>query len=150
MRVKEIMVKNVESVSADITVTEAMDILFKRRISGLPVLDGDGKLIGMFTEKKVLSYILPSYIEKVGKFVYEENHKSTKRKFAELSNIKVSQLMRKDVVTTVEDATLCEVSRIMLTQSSRCLPVINKEGRVVGMVAREDVVKAFYKEASSV
>lgn len=148
MKVKEIMVQKVESLSAQSSAREAMDILLKRKISGLPVLDKDGKLLGMFTEKNILSYLLPSYIEEVGRFVYEENPKSTKRKLSELCNIKVGQLMRKDVVTTGEEATLCEAARIMLTQKARRLPVVNKEGKVIGIVAREDVLKALCKEAA--
>lgn len=149
MKVREIMIKDVECLSSDASVKEAMDILFTRKISGLPVTDKDGKLVGMFTEKNVLSYLLPSYIEKVGRFIYEENPKATHKKISELNNIKVAQLMRKDVVTTQEDVSLCEVARIMLTQRVRRLPVINKENKIIGIIAREDVLKAFNKEAAS-
>jgi CBS domain-containing protein len=147
MKVKEIMVKDVASISPETGADEALDLLEKMQISGLPVIDENGKLVGMFTEKDVLSYILPSYIEKVGRFIYEENPKSTKKKFMELSKIKVRQLMRKDVVTTTEETTLCEVARIMLTQKARRIPVVDKSGKVVGIVARCDILKAFAKEA---
>jgi CBS domain-containing protein len=146
MKVKEIMTKDVVSVKPDTSAKEALGLLFKMQISGLPVIDGQGKLVGMFTEKEILSYTLPSYVEKVGRFIYEENPKSTKRKFTELGNLKVSQLMRKDVVTTAEDTTLCEVARIMLTQKARRLPVLDKSGKVVGIVARGDILKAIEGE----
>ena len=148
MKVKEVMVKEVDSLSPDISVKEAMDILLKRKISGLPVIDQAGKLVGMFTEKNILSYLLPSYIEKVGRFVYEENPKATKKKLTELCQIKVSQLMRKEVITAAEDVALCEAARIMLTQKARRLPVVDKEGKVVGIIAREDILRAMNKEAS--
>ena len=147
MKVKEIMVKDVTSISPETGADEALALLEKMQISGLPVIDENGKLAGMFTEKDILSYILPSYIEKVGRFIYEENPKSTKKKFMELSKIKVRQLMRKDVVTTTEDTALCEVARIMLTQKARRIPVIDKSGKVVGIVARCDILKVFAKEA---
>ena len=147
MKVKEIMVKDVTSISPETGCSEALDLLEKMQISGLPVIDENGKLVGMFTEKDILSYILPSYIEKVGRFIYEENPKSTKKKFMELSKIKVRQLMRKDVLTTTEDTALCEVARVMLTQKARRIPVVDKSGKVVGIVARCDILKAFAKEA---
>lgn len=147
MKIKEIMTKEVVSIKPDDNVVEALRFLFKVQISGLPVINAQGKLVGMFTEKEVLSYILPSYIEKVGRFIYEENPKSIKKKFMELDKVKVSQLMRRDVITTNEDTGLCEVARIMLTQKARRLPVVDKSGKVVGIVAREDVVKAYAKEA---
>lgn len=127
MKVNEIMTKEVVSIRPEQTAREALDLLFRMRISGLPVMDTEGKLMGMFTEKDVLRYILPSYVEKVGRFIYEENPKSVRNKFQELGNMNVSQLMRKDVVTTTEGTTLCEVARIMLTQKARRLPVLNKE-----------------------
>lgn len=146
MKIKEIMTKEVVDVKPEDNARDALSLLFKMQISGLPVIDSNNKLVGMFTEKDILSYILPSYIEKVGRFIYEENPKSTKKKFTELSNIKVSQLMRCDVVTTTEDTTLCEVARLMLTQKARRLPVVDKSGNVVGIVARGDILKALAEE----
>lgn len=147
MKVNEIMTKEVTSLSPETNAKEALDLLLKMKISGLPVIDDKNKLVGMFTEKEVLSAILPSYVEKVGKFVYEENPKVVKQKISALQNIKVADVMRKNVVTVDEDTALCEVARIMLTQKARRLPVLNKAKDVVGIVARGDVVKALFREA---
>ena len=143
MKVKDIMVKEIKSVSPDISVKEGMEALFKNEISGLPVIDKDGKLVGMFTEKNIISHLLPSYVAQVGRFVYEDDPKWIKKKLTELCNVKVGQLMRKNVVTTQEDASLSEAARIMLTERARRLPVLDKTGKMVGMVARVDVLKAF-------
>ena len=147
MNVKDIMTMKVISIKPDDSAQDALILLFKMRISGLPVIDVQGKLVGMFTEKDILKGILPSYVEKVGRFVYEENPKSIKNKFKELENFKVSQLMRKEVITVFEDTAICEVARIMLTQKVRRTPVLNKENKVVGIVAREDIIKSYAKEA---
>lgn len=147
MKVKEIMSKDVISIKPDDNAKEALALLFKLKISGLPVINKEGKLVGMFTEKGIIRYILPSYIERVGRFIYEENPKSIKKKFIELQDFKVSQLMRTEVITIDDDTAVCEVARIMLTQKIRRIPVLNKEKKVVGIVAREDIVKAYAKEA---
>ena len=147
MKVKEIMSKDVVSIKPDDNAKDALNLLFKMQISGLPVINTQGKLVGMFTEKDILSQILPSYLEKIGRFVYEENPKSIKKKFQDLTNLPVSQLMRKDVITIDEEASLCEVARLMLTKRVRRIPVLNNEKKVVGIVAREDIVKAYAKEA---
>ena len=149
MKVKEIMTRDVVGINPDVDAQEALALLFSKKISGLPVIDAQGKLMGMFTEKDILSYILPSYIEKVGRFVYEEDPKSAAKKFSELNKVKVSQLMRKLVVTTTEDATLCEVARVMLTQKARRIPVLDKAGRMSGIVARCDILRALAKEAAA-
>lgn len=147
MKIKEIMTRKVISVKPDDDAKEALRLLFKMQISGLPVIDAEGKLVGMFTEKDVLSYILPSYIEQVGKFVYADNPKSTKKKFTELDKIKVSQLMRKEVIIADEDVTLCEVARIMLTQKARRIPVIDKTKKIVGIVSRGDILRTMAEES---
>jgi len=147
MKAKEIMTKEVVSIKPEDNVKEALAFLFKMRISGLPVIDVQGRLVGMFTEKDILRQILPSYLEKVGRFVYEENPKSIKKKFQDLVNLSISQLMRKDVITIDSDTSLCEVARVMLTQNIRRIPVLDKEKKVVGIVSREDVVRAYAREA---
>lgn len=146
MKVKEIMTKDVISIKPEDNARDALTLLFKMQISGLPVIDDKNKLVGMFTEKEVISAILPSYVEKVGRFMYQENPKAVRQKIIALRDIKVKDIMRKDVISVDEDTTLCEVARIMLTQKARRTPVLNKAKDVVGIVARGDVVKALFQE----
>ena len=146
MKVKEIMERNVTHISPEMSVQEALELLQKMQISGLPVIDNNNKLVGMFTEKEVLSAILPSYIETVGRFVYQDNPKAVKQKIANFRNIEVKKLMRSQVVTIDEDTNLYEVARIMLTQKIRRIPVLNKEKAIVGIVSRGDIMKAILKE----
>lgn len=150
MKTKEIMIKDVTSVSPEISAQEALDLLQKMQISGLPVIDAQNNLVGMFTEKDILSYILPSYIENVGRFIYQESPKAIKKKFRELSKIKVAQLMRREVITTTEDTTLCELARLMVTQKTRRLLVLDKLGKVAGIVARCDVLRAMASESEAI
>ena len=81
MKVKEIMNKDVKSLSGKEAVSEALDLISKLKISGLPVVDARGNLLGMFTEKDVLRTILPSYLNQVGGFIYGDNPKNIKNKF---------------------------------------------------------------------
>ncbi|MFH1046169.1 MAG: CBS domain-containing protein [Candidatus Omnitrophota bacterium] len=145
MKVDDVMTRDVVSLKPDDNVRDAIGVLFDKKISGLPVIDTEGKLIGMFTEKEVMSSILPGYLERVGKFVYEENPKIIKQKVAKLMTMRVKEVMRKTVATVAEGTTLCEVAHLVLTQKVRRLPVLNKAGQVVGMVSREDVLKGLLK-----
>lgn len=147
MKIKEVMTRDVTSISPQISAKEALDLLLKMEISGLPVIDEKNKLVGMFTEKDILRNVLPSYIEKVGRFVYEENPKLIGKKFQYLKDLSVSKLMCKDVVTVDENTSLCEVARLMLTQKVRRIPVLDKEKKVLGIVAREDIIRAYAREA---
>ena len=57
--------------------------------------------------------------------------------------------MRKDIITTTEDTALCEAARVMLTQKARRIPVVDKSGKVVGIVARGDILRALEKEVEA-
>jgi len=146
MKIKEIMEKELISLSKDTKIKDAFLKLLKMHISGLPVLDENSKLLGMFTEKDILKAILPGYLDKVGRFVYEANPKIVKKKLLEIQDLTVGELMRHEVVTVDEDTTLCEVAHLMLTQNVRRIPILNKEKKVVGIVAREDILREFAKE----
>lgn len=146
MKVKEIMTKELKSISPEMDAKEALDLLFKMQISGLPVVDEKNKLVGMFTEKEALAAILPSYLEKVGKFTYQDNPKAVKEKVQRFSGLKVKDIMRREVVTIDEDAALCEAARIMLTQKARRTPVVNKDKDMVGILSRGDVVRTLFEE----
>lgn len=146
MKAKDIMIKDVKSISSQMNAQEALDLLQKLQISGLPVIDDKKKLIGMFTEKEILANILPSYVSRVGRFVYEENPKAIKHKINNFPSLKVKDLMRHDVVTIDEDTALCEVAHAMLTQRARRAPILNKNREVVGIISRGDVMKALFQE----
>ncbi|MDD5450079.1 MAG: CBS domain-containing protein [Candidatus Omnitrophica bacterium] len=141
MKIKEVMVKKVITLSPDTPVKDATAKLSELEISGLPVVDSAGKLVGMFTEKEVLKFILPSYVEQVGRFVYENTSKGIQNKMAAMNNLKVKDLMRKDVTTVKEDTSLFEVARIMLTQKVRRIAVVDDSAKLVGIVSRADVMK---------
>lgn len=70
MRVKDVMIENVKSILPDIPVSQALELLSRNEISGLPVIDKENKLLGMLTEKEILQYVLPGYLKKVGSFIY--------------------------------------------------------------------------------
>lgn len=146
MKVKEIMAAKVNTLSPEMNAREALDLLFKMKISGLPVVDAQNKLVGMFTEKGVLKTLLPGYIDKVGSFTYQENPKIIKQKADALQKLQVKEVMREEVVSVDAETALSEVARIMLTKQVRRVPVLNKDKQVIGIVAREDVIKVFFSQ----
>lgn len=146
MKIKEIMKREVSSLSEDMLIKDALLKLLKLKISGLPVIREDLRLVGIFTEKEILGAILPSYIDKVGRFSYEENPKIIRKKLSDIQNLKVEKLMQKELITVSEETTLCEVARIMFTQNVRRVPILDREKKVCGIVSRGDIIKRFVEE----
>lgn len=145
MKIGDIMTKKVRTLSPEMPVKDAIGALLVQKISGLPVVDASGKIIGMFTEKDVLRNVLPSYISQVGKFVYENTPKTVTSKVAKLDEYKVADLMRHEVVTVTQDTPVSEVAHIMLTQNVRRIPIVDQDGTMVGIAARSDVLENILK-----
>ncbi len=145
MKIGEIMTKDVMILSPEMTAAEAIRVLLDRRISGLPVADASGKLVGIFTEKDLLKAVLPSYVSKVGRFIYENNPQTIKNKITKLVHLKIADLMRKDVVKVGPETAVSEVAHIMLTQNVRRVPVVDPHGLILGIAARSDVLGSLLK-----
>ena len=146
LQVKDVMSKEIKSISPDISAKDALKILIETDMSGLPVIDKDGNLIGMFTEREILKTILPVYIKDVGTFIYADDSKGELKKLASLEKFTVKDLMRKNVSTIDEEASLTEASKTMLTKSERRI-VVMRNDRPVGIVTRGDVVRALAVKA---
>lgn len=145
MQVKEVMSKEVSALSPDTNALEALQIIMQKHISGLPVLDKNNKICGMLTETEILKSILPGYIDKVGKMMYIGYDKAAK-KMQNLKNLTVNDIMRTEVLTVQPETSLAEIARLMLMQKRRRIPIV-KENKVVGIIAREDVVRTIAKDA---
>ncbi|PIQ88237.1 MAG: hypothetical protein COV72_09335 [Candidatus Omnitrophica bacterium CG11_big_fil_rev_8_21_14_0_20_42_13] len=141
MKIKEIMVRDIKSLSGRESVKDALNLILKFKISGLPVID-KGKLIGVFTEKDVLRAILPSYVNQVGGFVYGDTPKNIKNKLIKLAELKVSDVMAKGVEVVGEETALLEAARLMLVKNMRRIIVVDKNDKVLGIAARCDILRA--------
>lgn len=114
-----IMTPNLVTVRPEASIEEAIDLMLREQISGLPVLDEDDRLIGVITEFAVLAV---AYDRRV------KNHT-------------VSQHMTREVITVDVDDPVSRVADLCIVHRVRRVPVI-KEGRVVGVIARRDVLRA--------
>jgi CBS domain-containing protein len=146
MKINAIMTTNVFSLSPDMPVSKAVDLLIERKISGLPVVDESRRLVGMFTEKDILRAILPSYVSQVGQFTYENSPHTIKNKVTRFSQFKVGEMMRREVVKIGSETPVSEAARVMLVQNVRRVPVVDANNHLVGIVARVDVLQALLKE----
>ncbi|OGW83866.1 MAG: hypothetical protein A2987_01905 [Omnitrophica bacterium RIFCSPLOWO2_01_FULL_45_10] len=145
-RAKDFMSKKIKAVLPDTNVRDAIKILIDSDVSGLPVIDSEGNLLGVFTEREILKAILPVYVKSVGTFIYGEESKSAIKKTAALDNFLVKDLMRKEVTTLDEESALSEVSKTMLIKSERRI-IMMREKKPVGVITRADVIKAFVEAA---
>jgi CBS domain-containing protein len=145
---KDCMSKSIKSIAPDENAKKALEILLASGMSGLPVLNKRGAVVGVFTEKEILIAVLPAYIGKVGSFIYGEDSKSVLKRMSGLDKFLVKDIMRKEVQAVEEETSLSEVSRIMLSNNERRVVVI-KGGKAIGIITRCDVVRALAKNAET-
>jgi acetoin utilization protein AcuB len=127
MLVKDRMTPNPICGSPDMPVTEAQEIMQANNIRHLPIVDTEGKLVGLLTQRS-LPQAIPSDARKFSPFVVN---------YA-LARIKVRNVMLKDVITISEDIALEEAARIMADRKIGCLPVM-RDGELVGIISDNDL-----------
>ena len=150
MKVNDVMTSDVFVVSPDDTVADAVKKLAENNISGSPVIDNDGALVGMITETDILNalkvkykrlqMVYPSLSLVSVAFVEEFDDKEAIVAFKEISNSKVSELMTKDVVTVEDKSELGSAIRLMMEKGVNRLPVM-EAGKILGIVSRADIIK---------
>ena len=117
-RARSIMTTNVIYVTKDTDIYEAIETMVANDITGLPVIDSDGTLVGVVTEKDVL------------RLLYEvDDHPGT-----------VADFMSRDVVAFDEDDDLYDLAESFKANHFRRVPILD-EGRLVGIVSRKDVIR---------
>jgi len=142
MRASDVMTGNVISVTPDMTIREVARLFVEQRISGAPVLDPDGSVVGMISEGDLLrrSEIGTDERRRVSWLDWwSASHEA--RDYVKTHAAKVGDVMTTDVVTVEPDTPLGEVACILETRRIKRVPV-TEAGRLVGIVSRANLVQA--------
>ena len=140
MRVKDVMTKEVLTVQPGTSLKEVARLLVGRRVSGVPVVDGDGTVVGVVSEGDIL--------------VKERARRGPTSELAHLLDWDDGDRARHDAcdaagamtapaVTIRPSRPISEAASLMLDRCVNRLPVVDKNRRLVGIVTRADLVRAF-------
>lgn len=130
MKVKHYMTKDVYTVTSDVKITDAVDIMEEHDFHRLPVVE-DNKFIGLLTEE-LIAESSPSKVTSLS--IYEMNYL--------FDRVLVEDLMKKDVLTISEDIHIEEAALLMADKDITVLPVINDKNEVIGIITHKDIFKA--------
>jgi len=113
-------------------------------VKGLPVLNKDGKLVGMLSMTDILKAVHPSYMSlmNLSNFTWDGMVESLAKSVADK---KVETVMSKEIFTVKEDDPLMECVDLIIKNNIRRLPVIDKAEKVAGMIYERDVFFAIVK-----
>ncbi len=125
MNVVDLMTTEVIAVSRDTELREAARLMFRNRVSGLPVTEPDGTLIGIITEADFLRLEV-------------ERQEGARDQVAT-----VGEVMSIGVVTIRPEMEIYEAAKIMAVQEVKRLPVVDDDNRLLGVISRADIVSIF-------
>ncbi len=147
---RDIMSKNVVTVTPDTSVEELASMLVKNQISGVPVVDASGNLYGIVTENDLISrnkrLHIPTVVYFLDAAIYLESSKQFEQEVKRLTASKVGDLCTRKVVTVTEEVPLIDIATIMAEKKIYLLPVV-REGKVTGIIGKRDLVKAVAQQA---
>ena len=125
LKVQDVMTKDVISVTQETSIDEAMEIMRKNNITGMPVVEDDMTLVGVITEKDVLRL-----------FYGDEDVK----------NKTVGFFMTRPAVSYRGKDSIDKVCAFMMVNYFRRVPVVSKKGKLIGIISRPDIIDYILKQ----
>jgi CBS domain-containing protein len=144
LKAKDIMTSDVISVSTSTTVEEFARILVERRISGAPVIDDQGSLIGIVTENDLIrknkKFHIPTIVRLFDAYIMLESKSRIEQEIKEMAAVTVDDIYRKGVVTIGEDTPVDEIATIMSEKAVHLIPVVEGK-KIKGIIGKIDIIK---------
>jgi CBS domain-containing protein len=144
LRVKDIMTRELITLSPKADVAHAARMLLEKRINGAPVVDETGRLIGILCQSDLIAQQkklrIPSFFNIVEVFVPAPYAKHLEREIQKIRATTVAEAMTPDPVTIRPETSIEEVASLMVDKNYHTLPVVD-QGKLVGIVGKEDLLR---------
>lgn len=148
MKAKDVMSKDVVTVSPSTGIRQIYDIFKKTRYGGLPVVDENKNVLGMVTKSEILSVLLPDYFDMLGEnIIFIDDFGVLDEEFESLPAFELfiaEDIMRKGSVGVEENASILKVSAVMRKHNVRRV-LVEKDGSLNGIITRGDICRAFFE-----
>jgi CBS domain-containing protein len=147
MQVKSVMTKRVISVEPRTPLKEVARLLVSKRVSGLPVVDEDGSVLGVVSEGDILvkERGRPGRATLLDHLLDSNDDEATKHDARDAADA-----MTSPPITIRPDRPIAEAAALMLDRSVNRLPVVDHHGKLLGIVTRADLVRAFVRDDEAI
>jgi len=147
---KDIMSRNVITINKDASIEELSELLLKNEISGVPVVDESGTMIGIATEGDVIikntELHFPRYFKLLDGIIYLESFTRFKNNLKKHLATKVDEIMTRKVFSANEDTTVADIAEMMVKNRVNRIPIVDENNKPVGIVTRADIVRSIAKK----
>lgn len=147
------MSRDVVTIREDASIKELADLFLKRHVGGAPVVNEKGDLVGVVTEGDLVvkdaRIHFPTYIHLLDSFIYLPGSvRRYETEFKKLLGQSVKDVMTTDLVTATEDTSIEEIATLMVDRNISRVPVVDRQGKLTGIVTKHDIVQAISKGES--
>lgn len=141
---QEIMTRKVITVQEDISVKELAAVLSEHNISGVPVTDSQGTIIGVVTENDLIDQNkkvhIPTVVAILDSFVFLENPEKLEKDIKKIAGTTVSDICSRELVSVAPQTRLDEVATLMAENQVHTLPVMEGDS-LVGVIGKSDIIR---------
>jgi CBS-domain-containing membrane protein len=147
------MTREVITLTPDMGIVDAARVLMDHHINGAPVLDSLGKLVGILCRDDLISQQkklpLPSYFVVLDGIIPLMSPRHVEKEMDKIAATTVEHAMTPRPVTVTEDTDIEEVASLMVDRKIHTIPVLNPQGKLTGVIGKEDVLRTLIPQAGS-
>jgi len=144
LKVKDIMTRELITVSPETEIVHATKLLLENRINGVPVTDESGKLVGILCQSDLIAQQkklpIPSFFTFLNGLIPMTSMKQIEKQVQKITATTVVQAMTKNPVTVQPDTDIEKVAALMVDNNFHTIPVVDG-GKLVGIVGKEDILR---------
>jgi len=144
LKAKDIMTKELITVSPETEIVHATKLLLENQINGVPVIDETGKLVGILCQSDLIAQQkklpVPSFFTFLDGLIPLTSMKQFEKEVQKIAAITVSQAMTPNPVVARPDTGIEEVAALMVDSGFHTIPVVD-QGALVGIVGKEDILR---------
>ena len=145
LQAKDLIIANVIAVTSGTAVRELARIFSENRISGAPVVDGGGKVIGVVTESDLIfqnkKVHIPTALAILDSFIFLEAPDKMERELRKMAGSTVADICTANPVTVGQDTPVEEIATLMAEKKVHTLPVLDENGLLVGVIGKSDIIR---------
>ena len=143
MNVAQFMNPKVVTVSTDTPLPEVWSLISEKHIHGLPVINENKKLAGFVSKEDMLAKLFPETEDP--EEILSDTDEDIEERLEKLKKLTVDKVMNTRAVYTRADANVMRALSRMIIRKVRQLPVVDDEGRIIGMISKGDIFKGLFR-----
>ena len=139
------MTQDVITVQPDTPIRELAQICLTHGISGVPVVDLDGKVLGIATESDLIFHSkrlkVPTVLTILDSFIFLDSPEKMEKELRKIAAASVSDVYSSPPLTITPDTPLDEIASLMTEKQVHTLPVLDETGKMIGIIGKKDIIR---------